>query len=48
MRNQCDHCGAKFGLVRHRWFGHRFHTLACKAAFLQAMTAHRAWLFRQG
>jgi hypothetical protein len=47
MRNQCEYCGAKFGLVMYRWFGHRFHTPACKAAYVESMIVQRAWLLGQ-
>jgi hypothetical protein len=31
----------------YRWFGHRFHTPACKAAFVASMIVQRAWLLGQ-
>jgi hypothetical protein len=27
--NKCDHCGGKFGLIRHRWWGQRFCSIRC-------------------
>ena len=26
----CDHCGGRFGMVAHRWWGNRFCKRACK------------------
>jgi hypothetical protein len=26
----CDRCGGRFGLVTHRWWGHKFCKRACK------------------
>jgi hypothetical protein len=26
----CDHCGRRFGLVTHRWWGGKFCSRACK------------------
>lgn len=29
----CDHCGGRFGLVTHRWWGNRFCKLICKTSY---------------
>jgi hypothetical protein len=26
----CDRCGGRFGMVTHRWWGHKFCRRACK------------------
>ena len=28
----CDHCGGRFGMVTHRWWGNKFCKRACKNA----------------
>jgi hypothetical protein len=29
----CDHCGGRFGLVTHRWWGNKFCKKVCKDAY---------------
>src|SRR5215471_17209008 len=31
----CDHCGGRFGMVTHRWWGNKFCKRACKIAYLR-------------
>jgi hypothetical protein len=33
-RQVCDHCGGRFGLVTHRWWGNKFCTKVCKDAYV--------------
>jgi hypothetical protein len=37
----CDHCGGRFGLVTHRWWGNKFCKKVCKDAYV-----HEIWLDR--
>jgi hypothetical protein len=30
----CDHCGGRFGMVTHRWWGNKFCKRTCKDAYL--------------
>src|SRR5215467_14046009 len=30
----CDHCGGRFGMVTHRWWGNKFCKRICKDAYL--------------
>jgi hypothetical protein len=31
----CDHCGGRFGMVTHRWWGNKFCNRRCKNAYLR-------------
>jgi hypothetical protein len=31
-RQVCDHCGGRFGMVTHRWWGNKFCKRKCKDA----------------
>jgi hypothetical protein len=31
----CDHCGGRFGMVTHRWWGNKFCKRTCKNAYLR-------------
>jgi hypothetical protein len=31
----CDHCGGRFGMVTHRWWGNKFCKMTCKHAYLR-------------
>jgi hypothetical protein len=31
----CDHCGGRFGMVTHRWWGNKFCKRRCKNAYLR-------------
>jgi hypothetical protein len=31
----CDHCGGRFGMVTHRWWGSKFCKRTCKNAYLR-------------
>jgi hypothetical protein len=31
----CDHCGGRFGMVTHRWWGNKFCNRTCKNAYLR-------------
>ena len=31
----CDHCGGRFGLVTHRWWGNKFCKKVCKDAYVR-------------
>ena len=37
----CDHCGGRFGLVTHRWWGSRFCRRTCKDAYLREVAFGR-------
>jgi hypothetical protein len=37
----CDHCGGRFGLVTHRWWGNKFCKKVCKEAYVREI-----WLDR--
>jgi hypothetical protein len=30
----CEQCGARFGLIRHRWYRHQFCSVKCRASFV--------------
>ena len=34
----CDHCGGRFGMVTHRWWGNKFCKRTCKDAYLREVT----------
>jgi hypothetical protein len=31
----CNHCGGRFGMVTHRWWGNKFCKRRCKNAYLR-------------
>jgi hypothetical protein len=33
----CDHCGGRFGMVTHRWWGIKFCKKTCKDAYLREL-----------
>ena len=37
----CDHCGGRFGMVTHRWWGNKFCKKTCKAAYLRELALDR-------
>jgi hypothetical protein len=37
----CDHCGGRFGLVTHRWWGNKFCKKACKEAYVREILLDR-------
>jgi len=37
----CDHCGGRFGMVTHRWWGSKFCKRTCKDAYLREVTLDR-------
>src|SRR6266566_1555631 len=37
----CDHCGGRFGMVTHRWWGSKFCKRTCKNAYLREVTLDR-------
>ena len=37
----CDHCGGRFGMVTHRWWGSKFCKRTCKEAYLREVTLDR-------
>jgi len=41
----CDHCGGRFGLVTHRWWGSKFCKRACKNAYRGEVALMREKLF---
>jgi hypothetical protein len=43
---RCAHCGGKFGLVIHRWHGHRFCRAKCRERFLHQQNEKREQLKR--
>jgi hypothetical protein len=42
----CDHCGGRFGMVTHRWWGNKFCKRTCKGAYLRELTLDRDKLCR--
>ena len=34
VANACNHCGGRFGMVTHRWWGNKFCKRTCKDAYL--------------
>jgi hypothetical protein len=34
-RQVCGHCGGRFGLVTHRWWGNKFCKKVCKDAYVR-------------
>lgn len=39
--NACDHCGGRFGMVTHRWWGSKFCKRTCKDAYLRELALGR-------
>jgi hypothetical protein len=37
----CDHCGGRFGMVTHRWWGNKFCKRTCKDAYLHEVLLDR-------
>jgi hypothetical protein len=37
----CDHCGGRFGMVTHRWWGNKFCKRTCKGAYLRELALGR-------
>jgi hypothetical protein len=37
----CDHCGGRFGMVTHRWWGIKFCKRTCKDAYLRELALGR-------
>ena len=37
----CDHCGGRFGLVTHRWWGNKFCKKVCKDAYVREIGLDR-------
>ena len=37
----CDHCGGRFGMVTHRWWGIKFCKKTCKDAYLRELALGR-------
>jgi hypothetical protein len=37
----CVHCGGRFGMVTHRWWGGKFCKRTCKDAYLREVTLDR-------
>jgi hypothetical protein len=37
----CDHCGGRFGMVTHRWWGNKFCKRTCKDAYLREVMLDR-------
>jgi hypothetical protein len=37
MKQRCAHCGGRFGLIRHRWYGHHFCRARCREAYLDKL-----------
>jgi hypothetical protein len=37
----CDHCGGRFGMVTHRWWGNKFCKRTCKGAYLRELARGR-------
>jgi hypothetical protein len=37
----CDHCGGRFGMLTHRWWGNKFCKRTCKDAYLREVTLDR-------
>ncbi len=48
-RQACDHCGGRFGLVTHRWWGTKFCKRACRDNYIREVAldrdAIRRWLW---
>jgi hypothetical protein len=37
----CDHCGGRFGMVTHRWWGNKFCKRTCRDAYLREVSLDR-------
>jgi hypothetical protein len=53
VANRCAHCGGRFGMVTHRWWGNKFCKRTCKNAYLRELALGRdkicRWFgFRRG
>jgi hypothetical protein len=48
-RQACDHCGGRFGLVTHRWWGNKFCKRTCRDYYIREVAldrdAIRRWLW---
>jgi hypothetical protein len=48
-RQVCAHCGGRFGLVTHRWWGNKFCKRACRDNYIREAAldrdALRRWLW---
>jgi hypothetical protein len=44
--NRCAHCGGKFGLVSHFYFGRRFCRKACREKFVARTAREREHVFK--
>jgi hypothetical protein len=44
QHESCDHCGGRFGMVTHRWWGKKFCRRICKDAYLGEVALSRYWL----
>ncbi|MFZ2082475.1 MAG: hypothetical protein WAV38_38630 [Xanthobacteraceae bacterium] len=42
----CDHCGGRFGLVTHRWWGNKFCKKVCKDAYVHEIVLDRDTICR--
>ena len=42
----CVHCGGRFGMVTHRWWGSKFCKKSCRDAYLREVTLDRATIRR--
>jgi hypothetical protein len=45
-RQVCDHCGGRFGMVTHRWWGSKFCKRRCKDAYLREIMLDRDTVHR--
>ena len=45
-RQVCDHCGGRFGMVTHRWWGSKFCKRKCKEAYLREIVLGRCAIQR--
>jgi hypothetical protein len=41
VANRCAHCGGRFGMVTHRWWGNKFCKRTCKNAYLREIAVGR-------
>ena len=40
-RQVCDHCGGRFGLVTHRWWGNKFCKRMCRDNYVHEVALGR-------
>lgn len=40
-RQVCDHCGGRFGMVTHRWWGHKFCKRVCKGTYIREVALNQ-------